>query len=105
MSYTYVIGIHDLVIHNYGVHNDFVTVHVELDSKMDMIERVFKGKMLPLLVIFFSGIIPQMFLQVVNPAPMGEVFLFFFVILFFLYLSVFVCFAYQYWKIKEKEKL
>jgi len=38
MSYTYVIGIHDLVIHNYGVHNDFVTVHVEIDSKMDMIE-------------------------------------------------------------------
>jgi len=38
LSYEYVQGIHDLVIHNYGVHNDFVTVHVEIDSKMDMIE-------------------------------------------------------------------
>ena len=38
LSYKYVKGIHDLVIHNYGVHNDFVTVHVEIDSKMDIIE-------------------------------------------------------------------
>lgn len=37
LSYNYVKGIHDLVIHNYGVHNDFVTVHVEIDSKMDML--------------------------------------------------------------------
>lgn len=38
LSYEYVIGIHDLVIHNYGVHNDFITVHIEIDSKMNMIE-------------------------------------------------------------------
>lgn len=38
LSYDYVQGIHDLVIHNYGVHNDFATVHVEIDSKMDMLE-------------------------------------------------------------------
>lgn len=37
LSYEFVIGIHDLVIHNYGVNNDFATVHVEVDSKMDMI--------------------------------------------------------------------
>ena len=37
-SYDYVLGIHDLVIHNYGVYNDFVTVHVELDSKMTLIK-------------------------------------------------------------------
>lgn len=38
LSYEYVQGIHDLVVHNYGVHNDFVTVHVEIDSTMDMLE-------------------------------------------------------------------
>lgn len=51
LSYEHVEGIHDLVIHNYGVHNDFVTVHVEIDSKlnimkahdaMDNIEKDFK---------------------------------------------------------------
>lgn len=38
LSYECVEGIHDLVIHNYGVHNDFVTVHVEIDSKMDIMK-------------------------------------------------------------------
>lgn len=38
LSYDYVQGIHDLVIHNYGVHNDIVTVHVEIDSSMNMLE-------------------------------------------------------------------
>ncbi len=37
-SYDCVKGIHDLVIHNYGVHNDFITVHVEIDANMDMIK-------------------------------------------------------------------
>ena len=32
LSYECVIGIHDLVIHNYGVNNDFITVHAEVDS-------------------------------------------------------------------------
>ena len=53
LSYDCVLGIHDLVLHNYGVNNDFVTVHVEIDSKMDMlkahdlidnIERDFKNE-------------------------------------------------------------
>lgn len=38
LSYDYVLGIHDLVIHNYGVNNEFVTVHVEVDSSLSMIE-------------------------------------------------------------------
>lgn len=37
MSYDGVLGIHDLVIHNYGVNNDFVTVHVEFDANMDVV--------------------------------------------------------------------
>ena len=38
LSYDCVKGIHDLVIHNYGVHNDFITVHVEIDASMDIIK-------------------------------------------------------------------
>lgn len=38
LSYDYVQGIHDLVIHNYGVKNDFITVHIEIDSKIDTIK-------------------------------------------------------------------
>lgn len=35
-SYPVVKGIHDLVIHNYGVNNDFVTVHCEVDKEEDI---------------------------------------------------------------------
>ena len=37
LSYECVLGIHDLVLHNYGVNNDFITVHVEIDYKMDLL--------------------------------------------------------------------
>ena len=37
LSYDYVLGIHDLMVHNYGVLNDFISVHVELDSSLTMI--------------------------------------------------------------------
>ncbi len=36
-TYDYVKGFHDLVVHNYGYNNDFVTVHIEVDSKLDML--------------------------------------------------------------------
>ena len=38
LSYDFVLDIHDLIIHNYGVSNDYVTVHIEMDSKLSMIE-------------------------------------------------------------------
>lgn len=37
-SYDVCLGIHDMVIHNYGVNNDFVTVHVEVDSSKPSLE-------------------------------------------------------------------
>ena len=53
-SYPVVLGIHDMVIHNYGVNNDFVTVHCEVDAsenimnihdQIDIIENDFKTEM------------------------------------------------------------
>ncbi|MDD4482166.1 MAG: cation diffusion facilitator family transporter [Bacilli bacterium] len=38
LSYKGVLGIHDLVIHTYGVGNIFVTVHVEVKSDADFVE-------------------------------------------------------------------
>ncbi len=37
-SYDGVLGIHDLVIHNYGVDKYFATVHVEMDAERDIFE-------------------------------------------------------------------
>ena len=65
LSYDSVLGIHDLVIHNYGPGKSFVTVHVEVDSKsdileshdlMDNIERDFKENLDLLLTIHMDPI-------------------------------------------------
>ncbi len=37
-SYDGVLGIHDLVIHNYGLDKYFATVHVEMDARRDVLE-------------------------------------------------------------------
>lgn len=37
LSYEGVEGIHDLMIHNYGVGKDFITVHVEVSSDMNIV--------------------------------------------------------------------
>ncbi len=38
LSYDGVYGIHDLVIHNYGVGSDFVTVHIEVNSNINIVD-------------------------------------------------------------------
>lgn len=54
MSYEGVLGMHDLMIHDYGSHNTFASAHVEVDCKVDVlkshdmidnIERDFKDNM------------------------------------------------------------
>jgi len=37
-KYNGVVGIHDLVVHDYGPHRCFASVHVEVDSKVDVLE-------------------------------------------------------------------
>ena len=73
------------------------------ESKIEMIERVYKGRMLPLVVIFCCCIMPQLFMQSYNTSEMGYGLVMVFVVLFILYLSLFVKFAYQYWKVKNKK--
>ncbi len=51
LSYRYVLGVHDFIFHSYGANHNFASVHVEVDSKtnmikahnvIDKIERTFK---------------------------------------------------------------
>ncbi len=65
MSYEGVLGIHDLMIHNYGPAKTFVTAHVEVDSSnnileshdlMDNIERDFMNELGLLLTIHMDPI-------------------------------------------------
>lgn len=38
LSYKYVLGVHDFIFHSYGNNIKFATIHVEVDSKTDMIK-------------------------------------------------------------------
>ncbi len=72
------------------------------DSRMDMIERVFKGRMIPLFVIFFLIIIPQMLIQshmgtFVNGVLFGVL-----LVVFVMYLVIFIQFGTQYAKLKKR---
>lgn len=74
------------------------------ESKIEMIERVYKGRMIPLIVIFCCCIMPQLFMQSHNTSELGYSLFIVFVVLFVLYLSIFVKFAYQYWKVKNRKE-
>lgn len=67
-------------------------------SRFDMMKRVFKGRLIPLLVIFFLIIIPQMIQQSLIETPFSHGLLVAFSILFVLYLILFIAFAIPYWK-------
>lgn len=75
-----------------GIFSDY-------ESKLEMSRRVFKGRMLPLLVIFFAVIIPQMSMQYsINFRPLFITYL----ILFGVYVFLFGWFGIQYWTLRKK---
>ncbi len=66
LSYNGVLGIHDLMVHNYGAAHSFIMVHVEVDAHsdiqkshdlMDTIERDFKNQMGIVLSIHMDPIV------------------------------------------------
>jgi len=68
------------------------------DSRLDMMKRVFKQRMVPLIAIFFAIIIPQILIQSQLDRPENYGMLVIFCILFVLYLALFIKFAIQFWK-------
>lgn len=69
------------------------------ESKLDMSLRVFKGRMIPLIIIFFTLILPQLFMQ----HSMGYKPLFYlYCALCAVYIILFAKFAYQYFSLKQR---
>ncbi len=67
-------------------------------SRLDMMKRVFTGRMIPLLVIFFLVIIPQIIMQSQIHTPTNHNMMVFFCVMFGLYLGMFISFAIPFWK-------
>lgn len=67
-------------------------------SRLDMMKRVFKQRMLPLLCVFFLIIIPQIMIQSQIDGSVNHVLLAIFCVMLVLYLALFITFAFQFWK-------
>lgn len=67
-------------------------------SRLDMMKRVFKQRMVPLLCIFFLIIIPQIFIQSQFDRTENRILMLIFCVMFGLYLALFIVFAIQLWK-------
>lgn len=70
-------------------------------SRQDMMKRVFRGRMIPLVIIFFGIIIPQLFLQFSIKGFSNPLFITF-VVLFVLYMTIFLHFGVQYWNYRKR---
>lgn len=67
-------------------------------SRLDMMKRVFRQRMTPLICIFFLIIIPQIIIQSQMDMFVNHVLFVIFCILFGLYLGLFVVVGFQFWK-------
>lgn len=73
------------------------------DSRLDMMKRVFKGRLVPLIAIFFCIIIPQMSSRWILDEGVSGLFIVF-AILFLVYLAIFVSFAIKYYSFLKRIK-
>lgn len=79
------------------------------DSKLDLMNRIGKGRLIPLLILFFLVIIPQLFIQLhgisssqIEDKPVHFGFLIVFSLCFFIYIMIFVNFGMKYLKLKKR---
>lgn len=73
-------------------------IFCDKSSRLEMVKRIFTSRMLPLAVIFFALIIPNLYFQSFNLSAVGQILYLGFWILFTLYLIIFLTFSYQFWK-------
>lgn len=84
------------------MHGEEEEIFCDDVSRMDMIDRVFKGRMVPLLAIFFLIIIPQMIVQSQIGGAVNGVLFGLYVVLFVLYIALFIQFGRQYMDLKKR---
>lgn len=74
-------------------------------SKLDMLERVYKGRMVPLLAIFFAVICPQLIIQSSNNYGLASDIIFVtYCVMFALYVYIFVRCGVMYKRLKDRRK-
>ena len=72
------------------------------ESRGEMLSRVFKGRIIPLIAIFFCCILPQLFMQANGEHILNTLVFLLLMGVFLLYLFIFIKFAVSYWKLKKR---
>lgn len=83
--------------------NGHEEIFCDTDSRIDMMKRVFKGRMIPLLCIFFLIILPNIWLQNTIETLESRILLGLYIGLFVLYMFVFKSFGVQLWRLANKK--
>jgi len=74
-------------------------------SRLEMIKRVWKGRMVPLLIVFFLLILPNLYVQSHIDSSANHALFVIYIILFLLYIILFLWFGYyflKYWRSLHK---
>lgn len=74
------------------------------ESRRDMMRRVFAGRYVPVIIVLFLLILPNIFSQLQNPGTEGYMPLILFLILFLIYGWALASFGYQYWKLGRRQE-
>lgn len=71
-------------------------------SKLDMIKRVYRTRLLPLGILFGGCICPQLVMSVMKSGVYADVFAVVWSLIFILYVSIFASSVRMYWRFKKK---
>ena len=74
------------------------------ESRFEMLKRVFRGRIIPLVMLFLVTILPQLLRASWDHSPEGKAFFYIFLTLGVLYLANFVWFGYHFWKYWRRRK-
>ena len=67
-------------------------------SRLDMMKRIFTGRIASLMIIFFLFIIPQLVSRTMFYTSANSILLTLLFVMFFIYLAIFLSFAVSFWK-------
>lgn len=73
-------------------------IFCDRSSRLDMMKRVFKGRMIPLLILFFLVILPNIYMQSHINSEFSHILSGVFIVLLLVYVILFLQFGYQFWK-------
>lgn len=73
-------------------------------SRLDFMKRVFRWRIIPLIIIFFCVILPQIVFCSIFPKAFSRIWIGAYVVLGVLYLILFLHFAIQFWKYRKSLK-